>query len=475
MKGLVSEKNIKCDKACEMISPYIDGQLEADEAKVFEAHIAVCGDCRREYEEIKTTVAALGNIGEVELPPYFNTKLKAALAIESETRNNRSRLVGLIRYFRILVPAAAVIAVFVFIGTAYPGMLDNIIKGGSDLAGVNDGTILSQSQASSYKGIQGIAGTSGNTSASAVKGGQAGVAAAASGDTSQIRDMSAESGGAEQQGGAGTADGALTPEGANAIYGTASEQAAADNAEAKDADAGAEAEAGTAEYAADGTGSDTGTADDKLVQSEESERAQDIAENQPEESTVTITNSGGSFAAYFKTSNHLISQIHLIKPSEGYYTDRLVVSVKAPTAAAQDTLASGIKQLISENGVSEYKVDDFYNITVLKKESDSDIIFNIAVPESNYQSFAAGLESKLYAYACEEAVLDVTDINPVISRMENTINDLSGYLSSLMKNPLLNAADILRVQADRNKLVSEYESLKKSTGYVFVSIRIGKG
>ncbi len=467
----VAKKNIKCDKACELISPYIDGQLKPDEAKAFEAHIAVCGDCRREYEEIKATVAVLGDIEEAELPPYFNTKLKAALAMEDGPRNNRSRLVGLIRYFRILVPAAAVIAVFVFIGTAYPGMLDNIIKGGSDLDSVNDGTVLSQPPASSYKGIQGSAGTSGDTSANVGKGGQAGAVAAVSGDLSQMRDRSAESGGAEQQGSTNVADGALTPEGGNAIYGTASEQAAAGDAEARDS----EAEAGAAEYAADGTGSDTGTADDKLVQTEEGDRTQDHAENQPEESTVTITNSGGSFAAYFKTSNHLISQIHLIKPSEGYYTDRLVINIKASTAAAQDALASGIKQLISENGVSEYKADDFYNITVLKKESDSDIIFNIAVPESNYQGFASGLESRLYAYACEEAVLEVTDINPVISRMENTINDLSGYLSSLMKNPLLNAADILRMQADRNKLVSEYESLKKSTGYVFVSIRIGKG
>jgi hypothetical protein len=55
----------------DQLSAYIDGELDASAAERLERHLAECGRCRQEMEQLRATVAALQELPAVEPPRSF--------------------------------------------------------------------------------------------------------------------------------------------------------------------------------------------------------------------------------------------------------------------------------------------------------------------------------------------------------------------------------------------------------------------
>ncbi|MCH7998828.1 MAG: zf-HC2 domain-containing protein [Chloroflexi bacterium] len=55
----------------DQLSAYIDGELDASAVERLERHLAACGRCRQEMEQLRATVAALQGLPAVDLPRSF--------------------------------------------------------------------------------------------------------------------------------------------------------------------------------------------------------------------------------------------------------------------------------------------------------------------------------------------------------------------------------------------------------------------
>ncbi len=55
----------------DQLSAYIDGELKAPAAERLERHLADCGRCRAELEQLRATIGALRELPEAELPRSF--------------------------------------------------------------------------------------------------------------------------------------------------------------------------------------------------------------------------------------------------------------------------------------------------------------------------------------------------------------------------------------------------------------------
>jgi hypothetical protein len=53
------------------LSPYVDGRLTPAQTTALEAHLAVCEPCRHELEDLRATIAAVGDLPQLETPRSF--------------------------------------------------------------------------------------------------------------------------------------------------------------------------------------------------------------------------------------------------------------------------------------------------------------------------------------------------------------------------------------------------------------------
>ncbi len=104
---------MKCETIKNMMSSYIDKDLNNIEKAEFEKHLAECEECRAEYESLTDIIAACGNLEEIELPQNFRTELHQRLNEEKSKRNFFSGIMGSKRMKMAagLVAAALVIAI----------------------------------------------------------------------------------------------------------------------------------------------------------------------------------------------------------------------------------------------------------------------------------------------------------------------------------------------------------------------------
>jgi hypothetical protein len=68
---------MKCDRIEELLSPYLEGELEAAEKALVEGHLRTCRACRLLAAALNETRGALAGFPELEVSPSLKTKLYA--------------------------------------------------------------------------------------------------------------------------------------------------------------------------------------------------------------------------------------------------------------------------------------------------------------------------------------------------------------------------------------------------------------
>ena len=60
---------MSCKELVEVITDYLEGRMAADDRLRFETHLEECPYCVHYLEQVRATVAALGQLGEESIAP----------------------------------------------------------------------------------------------------------------------------------------------------------------------------------------------------------------------------------------------------------------------------------------------------------------------------------------------------------------------------------------------------------------------
>jgi anti-sigma factor RsiW len=73
-----SHDHLSCQEVVELVTEYLDGALSAEEASLFEQHLNFCDGCVWYVDQIRTTVDAVGEVGEEDISPEAKDRLMTA-------------------------------------------------------------------------------------------------------------------------------------------------------------------------------------------------------------------------------------------------------------------------------------------------------------------------------------------------------------------------------------------------------------
>jgi len=76
----MTEPGLLCIEVVELVSDYLDGELDPRTRQRVEAHLALCPACRVYVEQVRTTVRALGRLPADGLPEHAVAELETAFA-----------------------------------------------------------------------------------------------------------------------------------------------------------------------------------------------------------------------------------------------------------------------------------------------------------------------------------------------------------------------------------------------------------
>lgn len=107
---------MKCEDFRELISLYIDDELDEANKNELIKHLENCPLCRKEYEELKALKEMLGKIGDEELPENFHNELMAKIKPAKEKTKKKKFVWS--RYSSL----AASICAVLLVGGALVGM-----------------------------------------------------------------------------------------------------------------------------------------------------------------------------------------------------------------------------------------------------------------------------------------------------------------------------------------------------------------
>ena len=71
-------EHVTCQEVVELVSDYLDGALEPEEASLFEQHINFCDGCEWYLDQMRRTISTVGRITEEEVPAETREKLLSA-------------------------------------------------------------------------------------------------------------------------------------------------------------------------------------------------------------------------------------------------------------------------------------------------------------------------------------------------------------------------------------------------------------
>ena len=71
--------DIVCRQFVEEVTNYLEGKLSEAEARWTDEHLAGCDACRAYLEQMRATIAALGQLRETEVDPQLRERILSQL------------------------------------------------------------------------------------------------------------------------------------------------------------------------------------------------------------------------------------------------------------------------------------------------------------------------------------------------------------------------------------------------------------
>lgn len=116
-----------CNEINQMMSQYIDCQLDGEALEVFEKHIAGCSDCRNELEQMLQIVELCTDISEDDLPDSFRSELHEKL-VKAAKENNRKRIIHYVNRCTKAIAAAAAVVLIIITMRIFVNTNDSLVK-----------------------------------------------------------------------------------------------------------------------------------------------------------------------------------------------------------------------------------------------------------------------------------------------------------------------------------------------------------
>src|ERR1700682_5824721 len=76
---------MQCERARELLSPYLDGELSAEERRAVAAHIEGCRSCAAQADDFRRIGRTLAEAGREPAPKALALRVRANLAREAGT------------------------------------------------------------------------------------------------------------------------------------------------------------------------------------------------------------------------------------------------------------------------------------------------------------------------------------------------------------------------------------------------------
>lgn len=102
----------KCDEILELLSLYIDKELDDERVKMVQEHVEACSSCKSELEQLYEVVKLCNDVDEVELPEGFKDVLHQRLNSEKQNIDDGKKiLIMRSRIMKTITSVAAVVLV----------------------------------------------------------------------------------------------------------------------------------------------------------------------------------------------------------------------------------------------------------------------------------------------------------------------------------------------------------------------------
>ena len=69
---------ITCQEVVELVTDYLEGALPSEQVERFEQHLSLCEGCDSYVDQMRKTVATVGQLREEDLPPKTRDRLLSA-------------------------------------------------------------------------------------------------------------------------------------------------------------------------------------------------------------------------------------------------------------------------------------------------------------------------------------------------------------------------------------------------------------
>ena len=75
---MILDRDLTCSELVELVTEYLEGALETDEAERFEEHLTLCPACVAHFDQMRASVEATSHLRETDLSPDLANGLLAA-------------------------------------------------------------------------------------------------------------------------------------------------------------------------------------------------------------------------------------------------------------------------------------------------------------------------------------------------------------------------------------------------------------